>query len=61
MANPSMSSAKVKKIKESLLGFPATVQGKAYFGKTALEGFAPIEDKTMAELDPYVQAIFGVK
>ena len=61
MAHPSMSSTKVRKIKESLLSFAATEQGKAYLRKTALEGLSPIDDKTMIELDPYVQAIFGGK
>jgi hypothetical protein len=33
--------------------------GKNYLAKTGLKGLAPIDKKTMDELDPYVTAIFG--
>ncbi len=61
MAHPRLSNIRTKEISESLLGLNSTPEGRAYFKNSALEGFAPIDDETMAELDPYVKAIFGVQ
>ncbi len=61
MAHPKMSLKMVNQIKKTILEFSKTGQGKAYLAATGLEGLALINDETMAELDPYVEAIFGIE
>ena len=59
MANQKVPKTLVKKIREAALNFAKTKEGENYLAKTGLKGLAPIDKKTMDELDPYVTAIFG--
>lgn len=61
MAHGRIPKNTVDKIRAAALKFAEAKAGKSYFKNTGLKGFAPITDDTMAELDPYVKAIFGTK
>ncbi len=61
MANQNLPKTLVLEIQKIALNFTKTDEGKNYLNRTGLEGLAPIDEKIMNELDPYVQAIFGIK
>ena len=61
MANPNLPKSIINKIKTAAINFTKTKAGKMYLQETGLKGLAPINKITMEELDPYVEAIFGIK
>jgi phosphonate transport system substrate-binding protein len=61
MAHPKMPLKMVNQIKNVFLDFSITNAGRKYLEATGLEDLVHINDETMAELDPYVEAIFGIE
>lgn len=57
MANPKTDQATIRRLTESLLHFKDTPKGAAFFQKTQLESFLPLDEATMKEIDPYVHVL----
>lgn len=57
LAHPRLGAATERKLKEALLGFKDTPEGKIYFEKTKLIDFRPVDDAALRVLDPYVEML----
>lgn len=57
MAHKRLPSKQISQIKQILLGFDKTPEGKAYFDKTFILRFEPINSKVMRSLDPYTKIL----
>jgi phosphonate transport system substrate-binding protein len=57
MANPHMPKQDVDRLRQAMLTFNTTPEGKAYFNASGLQGFGLIDDATMRSLDPYTSVI----
>lgn len=54
MANTRLGDALVGRIRESLLAFPKTEEGRLFMEKTAFGGYEPISDDKIKAMQPYV-------
>jgi len=57
MTNPKTDEATIRRLTESLLRFKDTPKGAAFFLKTQLKSFLPLDEATMKGLDPYVHVL----
>jgi len=57
LAHPRLPQALAVRIRQALLGFRDTPEGKNDFTTRALKGFAPIAADDLIPLDPYVKAM----
>lgn len=57
MANPIITQETIRTLSKSLLSFQETPEGKAFFQKSQFESFLPLDDATMASIDPYVHVL----
>lgn len=57
MANPNLPKATRNKLKQALLGFAETEEGKQYFKKTGFVGMEPLTEKKLKDMDPYTQIL----
>ncbi|HEY6011268.1 MAG TPA: phosphate/phosphite/phosphonate ABC transporter substrate-binding protein [Nitrospirota bacterium] len=57
MAPPGTSKATIRRLRESLLSFRDTPEGKAFFKKSQFESFLPLDEETMRSIDPYVAVL----
>ncbi len=57
LVHPRMTAEIQNKLKDALLKFGGTPEGKAYFENTGFIGFEPISDNTMKALDPYTKVL----
>ncbi|HIJ91039.1 MAG: phosphate/phosphite/phosphonate ABC transporter substrate-binding protein [Desulfobulbaceae bacterium] len=57
MANPKADQATIQRLRESLLSFKDTPEGKDFMQKSQFESFLPLDDATMARIDPYVHVL----
>jgi phosphonate transport system substrate-binding protein len=57
MANPRVPKRDVNKLRQAMISFNKTSEGKSYFEKSGMKGFGPIDDATMRHLDPYTAVI----
>jgi phosphonate transport system substrate-binding protein len=55
MTNPKMPAAQRQKIKELLLAFPASEEGKRFFEAPGRNGLRTVEEAEMAALDAYLE------
>lgn len=55
MSNKRMSKKDISKLKNVVMNFGKTPEGKAYFSATKYEDFVKIDDKVMKSMDPYIQ------
>jgi phosphonate transport system substrate-binding protein len=55
MTNPRMPAAQRQKIKELLLAFPASEEGKRFFDMPGRSGLKTIEEAEMTALDAYLE------
>lgn len=58
MANPKADQSTISRLRESLLSFKDTPEGKDFLQKSQFESFLPIDEATMERIDPYVH-VFG--
>jgi len=56
MTNPKMPVAQRQRIKELLLAFPDSEEGKLFFASPGRSGLSAVTDAEMKELDPYLEA-----
>lgn len=56
MTNPKMPVALRQRIKELLLAFPDSEEGKVFFASPGRSGLSAVTDAEMKELDPYLDA-----
>lgn len=54
MANPKTDQATILRLRQSLLSFKNTPEGKDFLQKSQFESFLPIDEATMERIDPYV-------
>ncbi|MFA6499243.1 MAG: phosphate/phosphite/phosphonate ABC transporter substrate-binding protein [Desulfurivibrionaceae bacterium] len=54
MAHPKTDQATILRLRQSLLGFKDTPEGKDFLQKSQFESFLPIDEATMERIDPYV-------
>ena len=54
MANARLGDALVGRLREALLAFPATEEGRQFMEKTAFGGYEPITEDKIKLLQPYV-------
>lgn len=57
MAPPAMSAAVIRRVRESLLSFKNTPDGRAFFQKSQFESFLPLDEATMRQIDPFVPVL----
>lgn len=57
LGHPRLDAATLKKLQAALLDFAKTPAGQAYFAKTQLIDFRPLDAATLKRIDPYT-AIF---
>lgn len=57
MMPPKTDEATIRRLRESLLQFHTTPQGKDFFQKSQFESFLPPDDATMKRIDPYVHVL----
>jgi ABC-type phosphate/phosphonate transport system substrate-binding protein len=55
MANARLGDALVGRIRESLLAFPKTEEGKLFMEKTAFAGYDTISEEKIKAMQPYVE------
>lgn len=61
MANPKTDQATILRLRESLLSFHDTPEGKEFLQKSQFESFLPIDEASMASCDPYVHVLIEPK
>lgn len=57
MAHRRLGKQQISRIRQLLLAFGETPEGRAYFETTGLKGFHPIDDKTMKAVDPFTRVL----
>lgn len=57
MAHPRLDSAALQSLRQALMQFHETREGKAYFRKTEQIDFRPLDDATMRRLDAYTAVL----
>jgi phosphonate transport system substrate-binding protein len=57
MAHPRTDPASIRLLRESLLQFQETPEGKTFFQKSQFESFQPIDDATMESAAPFVHVL----
>ena len=55
MANPNLANSHIDKMRDALLEFENSPEGKVYFERTGFGGFRKIDNATMLRLDPYIK------
>lgn len=56
-AHPRIGQATMRKLQQALYDFRNTPEGKMFFQKTHQIDFRPVDEATMASLDPYTQML----
>jgi phosphonate transport system substrate-binding protein len=56
LSNPKMPIAQRQRIKELLLAFPDSAEGKVFFASPGRSGLSAVTDAEMKELDAYLEA-----
>ena len=57
MANPKTDQATILRLRRSLLRFHETPEGKDFLEKSQFESFLPLDEASMARIDPYVHVL----
>lgn len=57
LVHPRVSAAQRNKLKQALLEFPATDEGKEYFRKTGFIGMEPLSEEMLKAMDSYTKVI----
>ncbi|OKY75089.1 MAG: hypothetical protein BM485_10365 [Desulfobulbaceae bacterium DB1] len=57
MLPPKTDQQMILRLRESLLGFQDTAEGKAFLQKSQFESFLPPDDEAMTRIDPYVHVL----
>jgi phosphonate transport system substrate-binding protein len=57
MASPKTDQATIRRLRESLLSFQDTEEGKIFLQKSRFESFLPLDEATMKRIDPYVHVL----
>jgi phosphonate transport system substrate-binding protein len=57
MAPPKTSKATIRRLRESLLSFKNTPEGRVFFQKSKFESFLPLDEATMQRIDPFVPVL----
>jgi phosphonate transport system substrate-binding protein len=57
MASPKTDQATIVRLRESLLSFENTAEGKTFFQKSQFESFLPLDEATMEHIDPFVHVL----
>lgn len=57
LAHERLGAASIEQIRKALTRFPTTPEGKVFFEKTGYRGYLPIDDQSIAELEPYIPIV----
>lgn len=61
MAHPQTDQATIDHLRDSLLHFEDTPEGKLFLQKSQFMSFLPLDEATMKRIDPYVQVLLQPK
>ena len=57
MAAPKTDQETILRLRQSLLSFQDTPEGRAFFQKSQFQSFLPVDEETMQRIDPYVHVL----
>ena len=61
LAGPRTDRATIRRLRESLLSFKNTPEGRSFFEKSRYDSFLPLGEATMKQIDPYVHVLLERK